>query len=302
MAIRVWAVAALLAAVPSVHATDPELPKIRVGMLENMFRDVPKPILIAMSEPFRGLMLRQTGLNGDVEFCPNSTCLAGKLKDKSVTVGVFHGFEYAWAKSANPNLQPILVTVPHGRKVQAMIVVKNDGELKKPADLKGPTIVVPKNLKAHAQLFLDRTRSQHPAIQLAPKPASMTAEEALTAVASGEQKAAITDIATFNGYKNLQPGAANQLRIILESEMFPVAVIATAKGTLADEHVERIRAGLAGASKTAQGRTMLTMWSLKGFENPPADYDEQCKKILAFYPPPKITASSTAAVIMPDMK
>jgi ABC-type phosphate/phosphonate transport system substrate-binding protein len=301
VAIRVWAVAALLAAVPSVHATDPELPKIRVGMLENMFRDVPKPILIAMSEPFRGLMLKQTGLTGDVEFCPNSTCLAGKLKDRSVTVGVFHGFEYAWAKAANPNLQPILVTVPHGRKVQAMIVVKNEEKKITLADLKGPTVVTPKGLKAHAQLFLDRIRTQNPGIQLAPKSATLTAEEALTAVATGEQKAAITDIATLNGYMKLQPGAANQLRIVAESELFPVAVIATCKGTLADEHIERVRNGLAGASKTAQGRTMLTMWSLKGFEPAPADYDDQCKKILAFYPPPDITPS-TAAAITPDMK
>lgn len=296
MAIRVWAVAALLAAVPSVFATDPELPKIRVGMLEHMFRDVPKPILIAMSEPFRGLMLKQTGMSGDVEFCANSACLAGKLKDRSITVGVFHGFEYAWAKSVDPNLQPILVTVPHGRKVQAMIVVKSDGELKKPADLKGPTIVIPKNLKAHAQLFLDKIRAQNPGIQLAPNSATLTAEEALTAVANGTEKAVITDIATLNGYKNLQPGAANQLRLIAESEQFPVAVIATSKGTLADEHIDRVRNGLAGASKTAQGRTMLMMWSLKGFEPAPADYDDQCKKILAHYPAPKLDQLPTVVI------
>ena len=219
-----WAFAILLVATPGVRATDPELTKIRVGLLEGMFKDVPKPLLAAMAEPFRSMMFKQTGLSGDVDMCPNSTCLAGKLKDRSISIGVFHGFEYAWAKNANPNLVPLLVTVPHGRKVQALILVSAVSELKKPADLKGIGVVVPKALKAHSQLFLDKIRGQNPAIQIAANPASLTAEEAISAVAGGKEKAVITDIATLNGYYGLQPGAANQLRILAESELFPVAV------------------------------------------------------------------------------
>ena len=296
MAKAMLAFAILLVAISLAPAAEPDLPKIRVGLLEGMFRDVPKPILTAMAEPFRSLMLKQTGLSGDVEVCPNSTCLAGKLKDRSVTVGVFHGFEYAWAKNANPNLIPLLVTVPHGRKVQAMILVSADSELKKPSDLKGMGVVIPKNLKAHGQLFLDKVRAQNPAIQIAPNPATLNAEEAISAVAGGREKAVITDIATLNGYYGLQPGAANQLRILAESELLPCAVIATEKGTMTEENMDRIRKGLAGASKTAQGRTMLMMWAIKGFELVPADYEDQCKKILASYPPPLKLEKSTVTI------
>ena len=289
-----WAFAILLVAIPGVRATDPDLPKIRIGLLEGMFKDVPKPLLAAMAEPFRSMMFKQTGLSGDVDMCPNSTCLAGKLKDRTVSIGVFHGFEYAWAKQANPNLVPLLVTVPHGRKVQALILVSAVSELKKPADLKGIGVVVPKALKAHSQLFLDKIRGQNPAIQIAANPASLTAEEAISAVAGGKEKAVITDIATLNGYYGLQPGAANQLRILAESELFPVAVIATEKGTLSEENLDRVRK-LAGASKTAQGRTMLTMWAIKGFEMVPAEYEDHCKKILVNYPPSKVEDAAIGA-------
>ena len=270
---------------------------VRVGLIEGMFKDVPKPLLNAMAEPFRSLLTRQTGMNGDVVICTSSHQLAAKLKDKSVSVGVFHGFEYAWAKHANPDLVPLLVTIPHGRKVQAMIVVKADAEFKTAADLKNVDVVVPKMTKAHATLFFDKLLAKHPTIKTSPKPATLTHEEALSAVVSGTEKAVLTDITALNGYYGLQPGAAGRLRVLVESEPFPVAVIATNKGTMSETDQGRIRTGLGNASKTAQGRTMLTMWSLKGFEAPPADFEQCCKNILVPYPPPaeaKIDAVVTA--------
>lgn len=286
MPIRLWVVVCALVASVVGPAPAAEPGEVRVGLIEGMFKDVPKPLLNAMAEPFRSLLTKQTGLNGDVVICTSSHQLAGKLKDKSCSVGVFHGFEYAWAKHANADLVPLLVTIPHGRKVQAMVVVKADAEYKTAADLKNVNVVVPKMTKAHAELFYDKLRAKHPTIKTAPKPATMTHEEGLNAVAGGSEKAVLTDITALNGYYSLQPGAAGLLRVLVESEPFPVAVIATNKGTMTEADLGKIRTGLGSASKTAQGRTMLTMWSLKGFETPPDDFEQTCKNILIHYPPP----------------
>jgi ABC-type phosphate/phosphonate transport system substrate-binding protein len=297
VSIRLWvAVCALAPLATPAPAAEPA--GVRVGLIEGMFKDVPRPILNAMAEPFRSLLTRQTGLTGDVVICSSSHQLAGKLKDKTLSVGVFHGFEYAWAKHANADLVPLLVTIPHGRKVQAMVVVKADAEYKTAADLKNVDVVVPKMTKAHASLFFDKLRAKYPTMKMAPKPATMTQEEGLSAVAAGTEKAVLTDITALNGYFGLQPGAAGLLRVLVESEPFPVAVIATNKGTMTDTDLGRIRTGLGNASKTAQGRTMLTMWSLKGFEPPPSDFEQCCKNILVHYPPP--AASPAEAVVTPN--
>jgi ABC-type phosphate/phosphonate transport system substrate-binding protein len=262
-------------------------PGIKVGLLETMFADVPKPVLNAMAEPFRSLMMRQTQLQGDVEICRDFQFLASKLKDKSITVGVFHGYEYAWAKHADTALEPLLVTVPHGRKAQSMIVVRKDAEVSKVADLKDKPVCLCKGTKAYSRLYLDRLKATHKEITLSPKPATMTPEEALNAVASGSEAATLTDASILTGYQLLQPGVYAQLRILHESELFPCSVIATNKGSLTDEERAKLVNGLAAASKTAQGRAMLGMWGLKGFEKVPEGYDDHCKKIMAAYPPPK---------------
>lgn len=261
-------------------------PNVKVGLLETMFQDVPKPILNAMAEPFRSLMLRQTNLQGEVEICKDFQYLASKLKAGTLSVGVFHGFEYAWAKKADPNLIPLLVTVPHGRKAQAMVVVRKDAEIAKIVDLKGKPLCVAKGTKAYSRLYADRLKATHREFELSGKPPTMTPEEALTAVAAGSEVATLTDASILHGYALLQPGAFNNLRILCESELFPCSVIATEKGVMTDAEVEKITNGLGTASKTAQGRALLSLWGLKGFEKIPDGFEEHCAKIMLTYPPP----------------
>jgi ABC-type phosphate/phosphonate transport system substrate-binding protein len=291
-------VAATIALMSRSDAAEPKLPSIRVGMIEGMFRDVPRPLILAAAEPFRSLMHKQTGLTGEVELCTDSHGLARKLKAKSCTVGVFYGIEYAWARKANPDMQPLLVAIPHGRKVTAMIVVSKNEAIQSTADLKGESVIIPRGAKTHSLLFLEKQRAAAPgALKTMPNPATLNVEEALTAVACGNAKAALVDAASLNGYALLQPGAFAQLRILVESESFPAAVIATCKGCLDDDSTKRIKEGLVSANKTAQGRTMLTMWSLKGIEQVPTDYDQQCEKILTSYPPPAPIAATPVTAV-----
>ena len=286
-------VAALVAATGA--AAQQPAGELKMGMLQGMFRDVRPAMVQALSKPFRELMLKQTGYTGDVEICTDALCLTEKMKDKSLHIGVFHGFEFAWAQTKCPDLVPLIVTRPPGGKVQAVVVVAKDSPYKTLADLKDEPVTLPRGAKAHSVAYLEKLRAgfdkgtAKPVTKLA-----MTGEDVLTGVVIGDVSATLVDVCALEGYQNLQPGAFKQLRILHRSEEFPAAVVAYRKGTITEAEAARIRTGLATAQNTASGKLLMTLWNLNGFEEPPAAYQGQLDAILKAYPCP--TGGETPAV------
>ena len=282
------AATALLAA--TTAAAQQPAGELRMGMLKGMFRDVQPAMVQALSKPFRQLVTKETGFTGEVEICGDALTLTGKLKDKSVQIGVFHGFEFAWARTKCPDLVPLIVTRPPGGKVQAVVVVAKDAEYKTLADLKDEPVALPHGSKAHSIAFLDKLRvgfDKGTAKPVTHK--AMTGEDVLTRVVIGEFPAALVDVTILDGYRKLQPGAFKQLRVLHRSEEFPAAVVAYRKGALTEADAGRIRAGLTNAEKTPSGRLLMAMWNLNGFEEPPAAYQGQLDAILKAYPCPADT-------------
>src|SRR4051794_31751019 len=106
---------ALAAVFPSGRAaaenTLADATDIRIGLVGSMFRDVPEPMLQVLSKPFRSLMEDQAGVVGHVVSCGAAENLALQLKGQNVQLGVFHGFEFAWARKTNPDLKPLMIAV-----------------------------------------------------------------------------------------------------------------------------------------------------------------------------------------------
>ena len=94
------------------------------------------------------------------------------------------------------------------------------------------------------------------------------------------------DIAALNAYQNSSPGGFAQLRVLAQSELFPPGVIAYRRGAVDAATVSKMHGGLTKASGTAQGRAFMLLSKLKGFEDVPADFDAELKRIAAAYPPP----------------
>lgn len=267
---------------------------LKIGMVQGMFRDVQPSIVYALARPFRALLERQTGLAGDFEICPDCNAMAKKLNERKLEVGVLHGFEYAWIKSKNPDIEPITIAQPQGGVVQALIVVAADSEAKKLADLDGETLLIPRGSKGHVFVYLDKLRTSLPktALKTVPK-TGLTPEEALNAVSTGEHAAALVDAANFVAYKELQPGAARRLKVLGQSEKFPASVLLTRKGALANDVLSKLRDGLTNAHKTAQYKPLLMMWNLQGFDAVPGDYNAQLEQCVKFYPMPIGSTVST---------
>ena len=261
---------------------------LKMGMLQGMFRDVHPAMVQALSKPFRELVFKQTGFTGDVDLCPDAMSLIEKLKDKKLQIGVFHGHEFAWAQKKCPDLVPIVITIPPGGKAQSMIVVSQESKAKTLADLTDDPVTLPRGAKAYSLLFLEKCRGGLG--KTVAKPVTkigMTTEDLLNAVVLGEVAAALVDASTLDGYKTLQPGAFKQLKILVESEMFPPAVVAYRKGCITDDDATKLRKGLSAAHQNASGKLLMTLWNLKGLEEPPVDYQQKLDAILKAYPLPE---------------
>jgi ABC-type phosphate/phosphonate transport system substrate-binding protein len=256
-------------------------------MLQGMFRDVQPAMVQAMSRPLRDLIQKQTGLTGDVEILADAYALSERLQAKRFQLGVFHGYEYAWVRKQNPDLMPIAVTVPPGKKLQACIIVRKDHDAKALADLGEEPIIVPKGTKAHCLLYLDRERAKlgKNSLKTKTKP-PLTTEETLESIVAGDTVAALVDVGALAGFQSLQPGAFKQLRILCQSESFPQTVIVSNKGSLDEATAKKIRTLLTTAHSSPAGKPLLMLWNLKGFEEVPADYTAQLDAIAKAYPAP----------------
>jgi ABC-type phosphate/phosphonate transport system substrate-binding protein len=274
------------------RAADPEL---KIGMLSGMFRDQQPAVIQALAKPFRDLMTKHTGYTGDVEVVDDPHTLTDRLKENKVQLGVYHGFEFAWAQQRCDDLMPLIVTCPPGGCVQGLVVVAADCPAKSLADLKECDVLIPRGAKAHTLVFLDKLRDGFDDDDARPTAKTdQTPEDVLTAVATGKAKVALVDGCAWDGYKVLHPGGVKALKVLAKSEQFPPAVVCYRKGTLSDDQVKQLRDGLTTSSKTPTGKMLMTLWNLKGFEAPPKGYQTSLDDILKAYPVPK-TKETTGA-------
>ncbi len=256
---------------------------VRIGMVRSMFRDIPPEMVQAMARPFRSLMENQTGLSGEVEHLPDAWALAEKLQRGETHLGVFHGFEFAWVKQRYPELEPLVIAVPPVRKLQGFLVVRADSAIHQLDDLDGKKVALPTGSREYSRLFLQRAIQSVVNIQQA---CPDCIENALHELIDGQLAAVVSDAAALKSFEDRHPGKFAKLRILAESEVFPSTVVVYRRQGLEPGILTRFYNGLIKAHTTTQGRTLMMLWKLKGFEGIPQGYAEQLAACLRSYPPP----------------
>lgn len=261
---------------------------VRIGLVGSMFRDTPEPLIQVMIRPLKSLLEGQTGVTGQVIPGADAETLGRQLKDDQVQLGIFHGFEFAWARLKNPGLKPLLIAVHERRFLTALLVVRKDCPAADPADLHGKVVALPRLSREHCRMFLER-RCTRPGCTAKKSFAEVTApadiEDALDAVVDGQAAAAIVDGVGMQGYAREKPGRARKLRTLRESEPFPCAVVAYQPGVLDEGLLERFRDGMIAAKASPRGRQLLDMCRISSFETVPADYEQMLNDIAKAYPP-----------------
>jgi ABC-type phosphate/phosphonate transport system substrate-binding protein len=260
-----------------------------VGLTATIFPGLSEVLLQAAARPFKALLESATGVSGQIVHGGEAKSLADRLKSDRVQLGVFQGIEFAWARVANPKLEPIVLCVNQQRTLKAYLLVRAGSAFQKPADLRKKTLTLPAETREHCRVFLERKcvpASRTPKTFFKKLATSADVEEALDDVVDGNVQAALVDGLAWASYRKAKAGCARRLRVLLESEPFPCAVIACQKGRFDPDRVQRFRDGLVGARNSARGRQLLDFVRITGFETVGADYERLLTGIVKSYPPP----------------
>jgi ABC-type phosphate/phosphonate transport system substrate-binding protein len=87
----------------------------------------------------------ETGLNNEIIRQKNWQELVEKMSKGELQIGVFQGYEFAWAKEKNADLKPLALAINVYPYPEAYIVAKSDNPAKDFAGLKGQPLAIPVN-------------------------------------------------------------------------------------------------------------------------------------------------------------
>ncbi len=270
----------------SAAEDSPDKP-IQIGIVNSLFRDTPASLIGILSRPLKTLMEAQTGVSGDLVLSGDAIALAEKLKANKVQLGVFHGFEFGWARQHCPELKPLVIAVAQHRLQHAHLVVLKDGGVNACGDLKGKTIGLPAVSREHLHLYLER---RCPALGSDPQKffarvhRPSDPEEALDDLITGRSEAAIVDRLALDSYQRSKPELAAKLRVLQQSEAFPASVIAYYPGSLDEAMLKRFREGMINATQSQRSKDLLKLCRITSFEDIPPEYEQLLVEIIKAYP------------------
>jgi len=263
---------------------------VRIGLIRSLFRDTSEPLMQIIMRPFKALMEAQTGMQGQLVAAGEANDLAQRLKSGDCQLGIFHGFEFAWARQLVPELKPLLIAVPKQQPyLRAYLVVAAEGPVQQVADLKGQVVALPYMSREHCRLFLERRcvpAGSSPAKFFSRITIPRDAADAIDDVLAGTTAAAVIDEGDLESYRSQYPEYFAKAKILLQSESFPCAVIAYYPGKLSQALLDRFREGMLSAKDSRQGRQVMQLCRISSFEEIPDDFDKMLADIAKAYPPP----------------
>jgi ABC-type phosphate/phosphonate transport system substrate-binding protein len=264
---------------------------IKIGVADSMLRDLSAANVDTLLPELERLVLEHAGLKNEIVKAGSSSELAEKLKDKTVQLGVFYGFEFAWARQSYPELKPLIIAVQRQRSLKALVVVAKENQAASIADLKRSVLSIPGRCPEHCRLFLERELTFMGADQkdfFSKTVVHPTSEDALDDILRGKVQAVLVDGIGLDVYKQVNPGRYARLKILKSVEGFPASVLAYREGGLDEATLVKLKKSLVSANTTAGGKQQLVQLNLSAFENVPADYESMLVDILKRYPaPPK---------------
>jgi ABC-type phosphate/phosphonate transport system substrate-binding protein len=267
----------------------PRTAPVRVGVPLSFFRDIPEAKAQMMMEPLRMLLEAQTGVRGQLIITPTAELVGEQLHEEKVQLGLFHGFEFAWARLKNPQLKPLLLAINQQRHLRAHVVVRQDCSAVTFADLSGKSLTMPLQNREHCVLYLERRCrecGEKPDGFFAKVKTGGDVEDAIDEVVEGTVQATVIDGVSLDSYKRRRPARFAKVKSILQSEAFPASVVAYQPGSLPDSSLRRFQERMIAANQERGAQPLLAMCRMTAFEPVPSDYEQNLADILKAYPPP----------------
>jgi ABC-type phosphate/phosphonate transport system substrate-binding protein len=283
----VFFILVLVAPGGAYQSDDPKT--LRVGIMASFYRDHPEETVKTTVESFKELILAHTGFQGDPVKVESLDQLGKDLTKDRMQLGVFFGHEFAWVREKYPEIKPLVIVVNQIPHQPAYLLVRKDDKLSTFADVKGKSLAIARHTHEPCYLFLER-KCQATGVKMEDFFSKITrpdnVEVALDDLVDGTVQAAVVDEAAISSYKRRKPGRFAKLKELEKSPIFPAGVVAYRPDKWNDADLKCVRDALLNAHQNPEGRQLLTMWKLTGFEPVLEDYDERLKSIAKEYPPP----------------
>jgi ABC-type phosphate/phosphonate transport system substrate-binding protein len=282
-----------LAAVPAllVYGQQPKAPGLlHIGASQSLATGNSRAQEETAMASLRTYIKDQTGLNNEIQRDLNWRTMAKKMADGQVQIGVFEGYEFAWARELYHDLEPLAIAVNVYRYPVAYVVARKDQKVTDFASLQGQSFALPTNTFGSMRLFVERQcqaqgKSQKDFFAKVTTPANV--EGAIDDVVDGVVTATVADRGGLEAYRKLKPGRFARLKEVIHSQPFSPTVVAYYNHNLDEVTLKRFLAGLLGASENETGKMLLNLFRLTRFEAVPNDFNQVLAATRKAYPPLK---------------
>lgn len=261
---------------------------LRIGMSNNLAFGAQAGNEDTANDSLRSFIKSETGFENEIVQQKDWKELAEKLAGGQLHLGVFQGFEFAWAREKQPKLKPLALAVNVHRYREAYVVVSRDSQAAGFAALEAQTVSLPNVGQAHLRLFAERQcQAQGKDLKTFFSKISTpdNFEDALDDVADGIAQAAVVDRTALEAYKRRKPARFNKLKEIAKSQPLPPPLVAYQEGVLDEATLKRFQEGLLNARRKERGQKLLNLSHLTGFETIPSDFDRILEETRKAYPP-----------------
>jgi ABC-type phosphate/phosphonate transport system substrate-binding protein len=282
----VLAILLIDAGMPSAQAKDFVL---RIGATGTITGRADAPEEKTGQDLLHRFIKEETGLGNEITGQQNWQDLSAKMAKGECHLGVFQGFEFAWAQEKYADLKPLAVGIKVNTYPVACVLVRRDNPTADFGGLKGQSLASPVTSLAFLKLFVDRQsdpRGKKEAFFSKIVPAD-NVEDALDDVVDGKIQSIVIEQVSLDAYKRRKPGRFKQLKEIAHSQPFPPLVVAYCGKTLDEATLRRFKSCLMNAGKKEKGEMLLTLARLTGFVDIPADFGQVLEKTRRAYPPEK---------------
>jgi ABC-type phosphate/phosphonate transport system substrate-binding protein len=287
---RLGFVLAALLTIPvaRTHGQTARLDVLHIGATGTLTGDAESRKEKSGLETLRRFIKDETGLTNDIVGQKSWREVAGQMARGYYHIGVFQGYEFAWAQEKYPELRPLALGVNSDRYPSACLVVRRDNPARDFAGLRGQSLAVPTSNQGFLRLFVDRQcesigKKGDPFFSKSTTPDNV--EDALDDVVDGKVQAALLDRTSLEAYQRRKPGRFNRLKEVARSQPFPPLVVACYGSTLDQSTLQRFRNGLLNATRKDRGEMLLTLSRLTGFEVVPEDFRQRLAETRKTYPP-----------------
>jgi ABC-type phosphate/phosphonate transport system substrate-binding protein len=261
----------------------------RIGLSGPLGSDTEGPKAKAAAAILQTFIKNETGMEDEIACQRDWRDLADKLTKGQLQVGVFQGYEFAWAQAQYPSLKPLALAITGPQHLTACLVTREDNTAVQFADLRGRSLCVPNTGQRHLRLVVERAaraEGAEAATFFSDIRSPQNVEDCLNGVIDGTVQAAVVDRAALEAYRESSPGRFNQLKEVMTSRPLPPVVVAFCDKVLDEPTVRRFQQGLVESRQKEKGRMMLTFFQLTAFEAAPDDFGQSLAQTREAYPPP----------------